>query len=36
MQVIAVYDETSKKDESAMRELFDGYVYDFCELEKLV
>ena len=34
VRVIAVYDETSKKDEPEMRELFDGYVYDFKELEE--
>lgn len=36
VQVIAVYDETSREDEAEMRKLFDGYVYDFAELEKIV
>ena len=36
MQVVAVYDETSKDDECAMRELFDGYVKNFGELEKMI
>lgn len=35
-QVIAVYDETSRDDEGKMREICDGYVYDFSELEKIV
>lgn len=32
-KVVAVYDETSKDDEQEMRDLFDGYVYDFEELK---
>ena len=32
MPVIGVYDDTSKEDEAAMRELTDGYVRDFFEL----
>ena len=35
-QVIAVYDATSKADEARMRELCDGYIYDFSELEKII
>lgn len=35
-QVIAVYDETSKADEEKMRELCDGYIYDFSELEDML
>ncbi len=36
VQVVAVYDETSRSDEEKMRELCDGYVYDFLELEGLI
>ena len=32
MPVIAVYDDTSRDDEPAMRELCDGYINDFFEL----
>ena len=35
-QVVGVYDETSRNDADKMRELFDGYVYDFSELEKMI
>ena len=36
MQVIGVYDETSKNDEAAIRHLTDGYIYDFNELAELI
>jgi FMN phosphatase YigB (HAD superfamily) len=32
MPVIAVYDDTSRDDEPAMRDLCDGYIRDFFEL----
>jgi len=36
MQVIGVYDETSKGDEQKMREITDDYVYNFDELAELI
>ncbi len=36
MNVIGVYDETSKHDEDAMRKLNDFYVYNFEELERYI
>ena len=34
--VIGVYDPTSKDDEAKMREVLDGYIVDFSELEKML
>ena len=36
MRVIGVYDKSTASDESDMRNITDGYVYDFSELQKML
>lgn len=36
MSVVGVYDASTAESEEEMRQLNDGYIYDFCQLEKAI